>query len=104
MEKRALVDIDTGVVRRGRLLVQHGPDAVVFLGFGGRAAQLQRFAFGYDDDTGPFIERCREVAEAVERGSLQKATQLGIPHWIYRDRRQGNAPAGNRRIAGQGRV
>jgi len=74
-----LVDINTGIMRRDRLLVQSGPGGMVFLGFGRRAAQLDRFAFGDDDDPDLFIVRCRHIAEIIENGELAKAERLGVP-------------------------
>lgn len=82
MAQGELVDIDTGELRRGRLLVLRGPDAVVFLGFGRRAARLQRFACGGDDDADPFIARCRQIADAVERGELAKTHAVGVPQAV----------------------
>ncbi|HYM30634.1 MAG TPA: hypothetical protein VEU47_05005, partial [Candidatus Cybelea sp.] len=54
-----LLDIDTGVVRRDRVLVQHAGGVLLFLGLGPRAARLRRFAFGEDLAADPFIARCR---------------------------------------------
>ncbi len=77
-----LVDIETGILRRDRMLVQSGPGGMVFLGFGRRAAQLDRFAFSNDDNSDPFIACCRHIAEIVENGDLAKAEQLGVPRSI----------------------
>lgn len=74
-----LVDIDTGIMRRDRLLMQSGQGGTVFVGFGRRAAQLDRFAFSDDHDPDPFIARCRQIAEIVESGELAKAERLGVP-------------------------
>jgi hypothetical protein len=79
-----LVDFDTGVVRRDRLLVQRSPGMVLFLGFGSRARRLLRFAGNEDPDPDPdpFIARCRRIALAVECGWLGKAQDEGVPRAV----------------------
>lgn len=78
-EEGQLIDIDTGVLRRDRLLVQRGPGATVYVGLGRGAERLARFGFDEGSDTDPFIASCRHVAEAIERGDLSKADEFGIP-------------------------
>jgi len=73
-----LVDIDTGVLRQDRVLVQPTPGAVLFLGLGPRAQRLCRFAFGQESEGDPFIARCLRIVEAVESGRLAKAQQAGM--------------------------
>jgi len=81
-----LVDVDTGVLRPDRVLVQSGPGAMVFLGFGARAGRLCRYAFGEsegeDADPDPFIARCRHIDEALERGDIAKALDHDIPRAV----------------------
>lgn len=77
-----LVDLDTGVLRDGRVLVQHGPGAVVFLGLGPHAGRLCRFAFDEGDGGDPFLARCRRIDEAVARGDLAKARDYGLPRAV----------------------
>lgn len=74
-----LVDINTGVVRRDHVLVQSTPAAVLCIGFGPRAARLQRFAFAEDGDPPPFLVECARIAKAIEAGDLAKARQFGAP-------------------------
>lgn len=74
-----LVDFETGIVRRDHVLVQSTPGAVIFLGFGPRAARLRRFAFGEAADPDPFLARCHAIAEAAEGGRIAKAQQAGVP-------------------------
>ncbi|HZK90297.1 MAG TPA: glucosaminidase domain-containing protein [Stellaceae bacterium] len=80
-----LIDIDTGVLRADRVLVQRGAGAVVFLGLGPRAGRLCRFALDDDDDDDgdPFVSRCRRLDEALEQGDLAKACDHGIPHVVF---------------------
>ncbi|MBV9859644.1 MAG: hypothetical protein JO038_06030 [Alphaproteobacteria bacterium] len=100
----ALVDTDTGVLRRDRVLVQRGPGALVVLGAGPRAGHLCRFAFAAADGVDPFLAACQAVDEAIERGDLAKAAEHGIPPALrdiaYRPLR----PLGDRRIPRQGRL
>lgn len=75
-----LVDIDTGVLRRDRMLVQNGPGATAFLGIGPRAARLRMLAFSDSGgEADPFIARCRRVDRAIEGGYLAKAADCGVP-------------------------
>jgi hypothetical protein len=83
IEKQAdpLVDIDTGMLRRNRALVQNAPGAVLFLGFGPRAEWLRRLATadtliksGYDPEE-PRDEHGRWTSEgdATADASIQPA-------------------------------
>jgi lysozyme family protein len=77
-----LVDFGTGVLRRDRVLILCSPIAVLFMGYGSRAERLGQFACDDEGDPDPFIARCREIAEAVESGSLVKAQRSGVPRAI----------------------
>lgn len=77
-----LVDLDTGVVRQDRILTQHTPVALLFVGFGRRAERLRRFAFEEAPDHDPFIDRCARIAEAIESANLTKVRSSGLPSAI----------------------
>jgi hypothetical protein len=74
-----LMDVNTGVVRRDRLLVQKTPTADLFIAFGPRAVRLHRFIFNDDGDPHPFIAACRSLDKVIESGDLAKAHTLGRP-------------------------
>jgi hypothetical protein len=74
-----LIDIDTGVLRRDRVLVQRTPAATVYIGFGALANRVQRFAFGDGSDPDPFFAECRRLACAIDDGYVAKAVQVGVP-------------------------
>jgi hypothetical protein len=59
-----LVDLSTGVLRRGRVLAQEAPKALLFLGFGARAVGLCRFATGDGENVTAPDEPCGKVKSA----------------------------------------
>ena len=80
-----VVDVDTGILRRDRVLVQHAPAAVVVMGFGPRAEELRRFACAEAaDDDDPFLDRCRGVVRAIESGRLAKTGRAGLPRSVLK--------------------
>jgi len=75
-----VVDVDTGAVRPGRVLLQRTPAAVLFLGFGPPAARLRDLAFGHGSEDGeadPVARRCRTLAEVEAPGALLKRGDAG---------------------------
>lgn len=75
------VDIDTGMLRRNRVLVQNTPGAVLFLGFGPRAGRLHRLAIAneiaksYDPDEARVPSGSgRESGEWTGDGSRSRET------------------------------
>jgi hypothetical protein len=84
-QEGALVDIDSGVLRRGRVLAQSAPGALLFLSFGPRAERLCRFAVeDGEDDPDPFIDRCRRIATAIESGEPPGGEGAGAPRALRR--------------------
>jgi hypothetical protein len=78
------VDIDTGVLRRDRLLIQSGHGAVYFFGLGPQAEQLRRFVCDeevLEEPLGRFLSRCLVVDSVIEAGQAQ-AMELGLPRWL----------------------
>ena len=72
-----LVDVDTGAVRPGHVLLQRTPAAVLFLGFGPQAARLRDLAFEDDAELDPAARRCRSLADAETPLSLLKRGASG---------------------------
>jgi len=70
-----LVDVDTGMLRPGRVLLQRTPAAVLFLGFGAPAARLRDLAFDGDAELDPAARRCRSLAAA--RDARLKVGDMG---------------------------
>ena len=77
------LDVDTGVLRHDRVLVQRTPLATLVMGFGTKAVQLRRFACGDADVSDPFIARCLEIDAAIEMGRLAKTRQYRLPRSAY---------------------
>ncbi|HVA15578.1 MAG TPA: hypothetical protein VNF99_20190 [Stellaceae bacterium] len=72
-----LVDIDTGVLRPGRVLVLRSPVAELFLGSGPMANKLIDFAFDCDTNSSPFFAACEQADRALEHGDFITARALG---------------------------
>lgn len=77
------LDVDTGVLRHDRVLVQRSPVATLVMGFGTKAVQLRNFACGGEDDFDPFIARCCEIDAAIESGRLAKTRRYRLPRSAY---------------------
>ena len=75
--RRGLVDIDTGRVTRGRILVQRTPAGYVVMGFGGEE-RFARFAFGDDSDPDPFFAACRRAVASLDARKIADAKRRGI--------------------------
>jgi len=74
-EEGRLVDYETGVLRRGRVLVMDAPSAVLFIGLGTRAVRLVRFALGEDDRQNPLAMCCKQIEDEIEEKGAQE------PRW-----------------------
>lgn len=73
-----LLDIDTGVLRRHRVLVQRTPVLDVYLALGTGAGQLLDFAFDDRTDRKGGFGSCDAADQAIAEGDLAKAQALGV--------------------------
>jgi hypothetical protein len=74
----AIVDVDTGILRPGRLLLLSGTSGgYVALALG--AGRLFRFAFLDNAEPHPFFDACRRIEAALDDNDLAKARRLGLP-------------------------
>ena len=76
------LEINSGRLRDGGVLLLEGAGGYVCLGLGG-GATLARFAF---EDAGemPFFDRCRAAATALDDGDLAKAEAVGLKRPVSR--------------------
>jgi hypothetical protein len=73
-----LVDLNTGTVRRDRVLIQRTPGADLFIGFGPRAGRLLDFAFTGETNGDPVLTRCAVADDVIAEGDLRKTQQLDL--------------------------
>lgn len=78
----AVLDIDTGVLRRDHVLVLRSPQAEIRLGLGGTSALLMEFAHTGDSHNDPLLKACSEADHAIVRGDLDASRELGVPDVI----------------------
>ncbi|HEY3920449.1 MAG TPA: hypothetical protein VGL83_21860 [Stellaceae bacterium] len=74
----AVLDIDTGVLRRDHVLVLRSPQAEITLGLGATAVALIDFAQSGKSGGNALLDACEEADEAIARGDLVKSRALGI--------------------------
>lgn len=77
-----VLDIDTGVLRRGHVLVLRSPQAEITLGLGTTAGVLIDFAEHGEKGDDPLLAACSGIDMAIARGDLAKSRALGIPDVI----------------------
>jgi hypothetical protein len=80
--KGAVLDIDTGVLRRDHVLVLRSPQVEVMLGLGGTAGALMDFAHKGETCDDPLLDTCSEADRAIARGDLARSRALGVPDVI----------------------
>lgn len=78
----AVLDIDTGVLRRDHVLVLRSPQAEITLGLGATAGALIDFAQNGETRGKPLLDMCDEVDDAIARGDFAKSRDLGVPDII----------------------
>jgi len=78
----AVLDIDTGMLRRDHVLVLRSPQAEITLGLGGTSAALMDFAKSGDTRDDPFLKACGEADQAIARGDFEGTRDLGVPDVI----------------------
>jgi hypothetical protein len=78
----SVLDIDTGVLRRDRVLVLRSPQAEITLGLGGVAGELMDFAREGTTGGDPLLDACNDADQAIARGDLAKSRALGVPDVI----------------------
>lgn len=77
-----VLDIDTGVLRRGHVLVLRSPQAEITLGLGGISAALIDFAQKGETRDDPLLKACDEADQAIARGDFEATRSLGVPDVI----------------------
>lgn len=77
-----VLDIDTGVLRRGHVLVLRSPRAEITLGLGSVAGELMDFAHEGETRGEALLHACGEADRAIARGDLAKSRALGVPDVI----------------------
>jgi hypothetical protein len=78
----AVLDIDTGVLRRDHVLVLRSPQAEITLGLGSNAATLMNFAQKGETRDDPLLKACDEADQAIARGDFETTRGLGVPDVI----------------------
>jgi hypothetical protein len=85
-DKRAregsVLDIDTGVLRRGHVLVLRSPQAEITLGLGATSAALMEFAHAGDTRDNSLFQACDKADRAIARGDFETARKFGVPDII----------------------
>ena len=77
-----VLDIDTGVLRRGHVLVLRSPQAEITLGLGGTSAALMDFAQKSETRDDPLLKACHEADQAIACGDFETTHGLGVPDVI----------------------
>jgi hypothetical protein len=77
-----VLDIDTGVLRRDRVLVLRSPQAEITLGLGDVAGELMDFARDGAPRGNSLLDACGEADQAIARGDLARSRALGVPDVI----------------------
>jgi hypothetical protein len=77
-----VLDIDTGVLRRGHVLVLRSPQAEITLGLGNTAAVLMEFAQKGETHDNPLLKACNDAEQAIARGEFEITRDLGVPDVI----------------------
>lgn len=77
-----VLDIDTGVLRRDRVLVLRSRQAAITLGLGSAAAALMDFAHEGATRDNPVLDACAEADRAITAGNIARSRALGVPDVI----------------------
>jgi hypothetical protein len=77
-----VLDIDTGVLRRGHVLVLRSPQAELTLGLGAASAALMEFAQKGETRDNSLFEACDKADQAIARGDFETARKFGVPDVI----------------------
>lgn len=77
-----VLDIDTGVLRRGHVLVLRSPQAELTLGLGATSAALMEFAQKGETRDNSLFEACNKADQAIARGDFETARTFGVPDVI----------------------
>jgi len=77
-----VLDIDTGVLRRGHVLVLRSPQAELTLGLGAASAALMEFAQKGETRDNSLFEACDKADQAIARGAFETARKFGVPDVI----------------------
>jgi hypothetical protein len=78
----AVLDIDTGLLRRDHVLVLRSPQAEITLGLGSTAAALMDFAQKGATRDNSLLKACDQADQAIARGDLETSRDLGVPDVI----------------------
>lgn len=78
----AILDIDTGVLRRDHVLVLRSPQIEIMLGLGGTAGALMDFAQTGETRDDSLLDTCNEADRAIVQGDLALSRAFGVPDLI----------------------
>lgn len=74
-----VLDIDTGVLRRDRVLVLRSRQAAITLSLGSVAGALMDFAHNGATRDHPILDACDEADQAIIAGDFARSQALGVP-------------------------
>ena len=80
----AILDIDTGALRKNHVLMQSTAIGDVFIGLGPIAKQALDFAFDDRSSSDPCFENYRAIDEALAVDDVAKAHEFGVPAELAR--------------------
>ena len=74
----ALIDFNTGALRRNHVLIQRTPGVELFIGLGPVAGAALDFAFGKTFEPSSFLAQCDAIDQAIENGEVTEAQPFGF--------------------------